>query len=87
MTGRHLSAGNTHLEIAKLGELLATVVELAGEWLDLLMDNLVCAYVAALSKCLSADVTAVWALASMPSLVRLLVSVWLQGARAGGNIP
>ena len=75
------------LQVAKLSKLLVAIVKTAGEGLCGGVNNLVCPYVATLSKCLSADVTAVWALASMPSLVRPLVSVWLQGARAGGNIP
>jgi hypothetical protein len=58
-----------------LGELLATVVELAEKWFDLLMNNLVRTNVATLGECLSTDVAAVWALSSVPSLVCLMRSV------------
>ena len=61
----------TYLEVAQLCKLLPAVVELAGKRLDLLVHNLVCTHVAALSKCLAADVTAVRALSCVAPLMCL----------------
>jgi hypothetical protein len=55
-----------------LRELLAALVQLANEWLDLLMNNLVRAHIASLSKSLAADVAVVGTLASMTALVSLV---------------
>jgi hypothetical protein len=60
-----------YLEVTKLCELLAAVVELAGERLDLLVDNLVCSDIAALCERLAADVTGVWPLAGVTALMCL----------------
>jgi len=57
-----------------LGELLATVVEFAAERLDLLVDDLVCAHISPLSKCLTTDVAAVRSLSSVSPLMRLEVT-------------
>lgn len=59
------------LQVSELGELLATTLQLAGERLDVLMDDLVRANVAALSEGLAADVAVVWSLASVATLVSL----------------
>ena len=61
-----------YLEVAQLGELLAAVVELAGEGLDLLMDNLVRSHVASLRESLATDLTVEGSLASMSSLMCLV---------------
>ena len=61
----------TYLEIAQLGKLLTTVVEATEVGLGLVMDDLVGANVASLSKSLSADFTLVWAFASVSTLVSL----------------
>lgn len=61
-----------YLQVAQLRELLPTIIELASEWLDLLVNDLVGAYVAALCKSLAADVTAVGTLACVASLMGLL---------------
>lgn len=60
-----------YLEVAKLSEVLSTIIELASERLDSLVNNLVCPNVATLRKSLSADLTAVWAFSGVPSLVCL----------------
>lgn len=64
----------THLQVSELSELLATTLQLTGEGLDMLMDDLVRANVAALSEGLAADVAVVWSLASVTTLVSLLWS-------------
>lgn len=61
-----------YLEIAQLSELLAAVVESAGEGLDLLVYDLVGANVASLCKSLPTDVTAVGPLSCVTPLVCLL---------------
>lgn len=62
------------LQVSELSELLATTLQLTGEGLDMLMDDLVRANVAALSEGLAADVAVVWSLASVTTLVSLQVS-------------
>jgi hypothetical protein len=54
-----------------LSELLAAVIEPAGERLDLLMHDLVCTHVATMRKGLAADVATVWTLSCVASLMRL----------------
>ena len=63
-----------YLEISKLRKLLSTVVQFAGERLDLLMNDLVGSDVATLSKGLATDLTPVGPLSSMSPLVSLLWS-------------
>jgi hypothetical protein len=60
-----------YLEVAELRELLPTVVELAGERLDLLMHNLVRSYVAALCECLAALLADVWSFTGVAALMCL----------------
>lgn len=72
----------TYLKVTELSELLAAIVKLAGEWLDLLVDDLVCPDIAALSKCLSTNITAVGAFSSMASLVGLEVAQLGEGLSA-----
>jgi hypothetical protein len=69
--GRVHAVDSAYLQVAQLSELFAAVVELAAEWLDLLVNDLVCSNVATLGKTLSADVTAVWTLPSVSPLVCL----------------
>lgn len=72
-SARRKAAGPfAHFEISKLGELLAAVVELAGEWLDLLMNNLVGSNVAALGERLAADLAIVRPLPSVSPFVSLI---------------
>lgn len=52
-------------------ELLATALELAGEGLDVLVDNLVSSHIAALGKSLAADVAVVRPLARVAAFVSL----------------
>lgn len=59
------------LQVAELSKLLATVVEFASEGLDLLVDDLMSSYVAALSKCLPTNVATVRSLPSVSSFVCL----------------
>jgi hypothetical protein len=69
-----------YLQVSKLGELLAAVVKLAGEWFDLLVHDLVCPDVTTLRKCLATDVALVrtfTGVASFVCLVASLVAVWL----------
>jgi hypothetical protein len=61
----------TYLEVSKLGELLPTIIQSAGEGLDLLVNNLVCTNIATLCKCFAANIAAVRALSSMAPLMRL----------------
>lgn len=61
-----------YLQVSKLGKLLAAVIKLAGEWLDLLVHNLVCSYVSTLSECLATNVALVRAFAGVASFVCLI---------------
>lgn len=61
-----------YLQVSKLGELLATVVKLAGEWLNLLVHDLMCSNVPTLCERLATDVTLVRAFAGMASFVCLM---------------
>lgn len=61
-------------QVAKLSELLVASVQLACKRLGRGVNNLVSPHIAPLCKGLTADVTAVWTLSSMPSLVCLEVS-------------
>jgi len=63
---------STYLQVTKLGELLSAVIEFARKRLDLLVHNLVGADISSLSERLATNVTIVWPLSSVPSLVRLL---------------
>jgi hypothetical protein len=60
-----------YLEVSQLGKLLPTIIQSAGERLDLLVNNLVCTNIATLRKCFAADVAAIRALSSMAPLMRL----------------
>ena len=57
-----------------MSELLATVVQLTAEGLNLLVNNLVGSNVATLSECLAANVAAVGSLSCVTPLVRLEVT-------------
>lgn len=72
------------LEIAKLGEVLVAVVELAREGLRLGVHDLVRPHVAVLGERLPADVTMIWPLARVPSFVRLEVAELAEALAAGG---
>lgn len=72
------------LQIPELGELLAAVVELAGERLDLLVDDFVRSDVAALREGLAADVAVVWAFTGVPALVGLQVAQLREALAARG---
>lgn len=61
----------THFEIAQLSKLLPAVIEFACEGLDLLVDDFVSTYVAALCKGLATDVATVGTLACVSSLMCL----------------
>lgn len=62
------------LQVAELGELLATVIKLACKGFDLLVDDFVCANIASLSKGFAADIAAIGPLPSVSSFVCLEVS-------------
>lgn len=63
-----------YLQVAELGELLATVVKPAGKWLHLLMNNFVCTNVTPLSKHLTTDVAAVGSFSSVAPFVCLEIT-------------
>jgi hypothetical protein len=67
--------GKYYLQVSKLGELLAAVVELTGEWLDLLVYDLVCPDVSTLRKSLAAYVALVRAFPSVASFMGLTESL------------
>jgi hypothetical protein len=67
----HMHKGSRYLKVAKLGKLLATVIQFAGKRLDLLVDNLVCSYVAPLSEGFATNLAPVWPLSSVPPLMSL----------------
>ena len=58
-----------------MSELLATVVKLAGEGLDLLVHNLVCSNIAPLGKGFATNIATVGSFASVSSLVCLVILV------------
>lgn len=60
-----------YLQISQLGELLAAILELAQERLDLFMYNLVCTDITSLGEALATMVARVWAFPSMSSLMCL----------------
>lgn len=62
------------LQISKLSKLFATIIKLASEWLDLLMDNLVCANVASLRKGFATNVTTIRSFSRVSPLMRLEIS-------------
>ncbi len=57
-----------------MGELLATVIKLAAERLDLLVNDFVCSHIATLSECLATDVAAVRPFTCVPPPVRLEIT-------------
>ena len=61
----------TCLEVAKLGELLPTIIKLAGEGLDLLVNNLVSTHVATLRKGFPTDIATVRPFAGVSPFVSL----------------
>lgn len=63
-----------YLQVTKLRELLAAVIELACEGLDLLVNNLMGSDIASLSECLSTDLASVWTFACVPALMGLKVT-------------
>jgi hypothetical protein len=70
-----------------LSKLFPAVIQSARERFDLLVNNLVCTYIATLRKSLAADVAAVWALSSMASLMRLEMRLAMHKYIDGGYIP
>jgi hypothetical protein len=62
------------LQITELSELLVAFIKTASERLCCGVNNLVCPYVATLSKCLSAELTAIRTLTGMATLMCLEVS-------------
>jgi len=62
------------LEVSKLGELLAAVIESAEIWFGCIVNDLVGANISALSEPLSTDFAWVWSFACMATLVSLEVS-------------
>jgi len=62
------------LQVAKLSELLAAIVEFAGERLDLLVHDLVRSDVSTLRKRFTTNVALVRPLTSVTSLMRLEIS-------------
>lgn len=60
-----------YLQVPQLCELLAAVVEFAGEGLDLLMNDLVCTDVASLREGLSTDVAVIRPFAGVSPLMGL----------------
>ena len=62
-----------YLQVAKLGELLPTIIKSTRKWLDLLVHNLVSPNIASLSKSLAADVAVVWPFTSVSSFVGLYI--------------
>jgi hypothetical protein len=73
----------TNLEVSELRELLAALVKAAKIRLGLLVDDLVGANVSALSESLSTDLTLVWPLACMASLMSLYITVSFQHGLKG----
>jgi hypothetical protein len=68
---RHDSGVEAYLEIAKLRELLAAVIETTEVGLGLIMDDLVGAYIPTLGESLPADFAMIWSFSSMASFVCL----------------
>ena len=66
--------GWTNLEIAKLGELLPTIVQETGKWLSLQMGDLMSADIPPLSESLFADITLEGLFACMATLMGLVIS-------------
>jgi hypothetical protein len=62
------------LQVAKLSKLLVAIVKATGEGLSCGVNNLVCSYIAALSKRLAAELTAIRTFASVTTLMCLEVS-------------
>lgn len=61
----------SYLQVAQLSELLPTIIKLAGERLDLLVNDFVSAHIASLCKSLPTDVAAVGAFAGVSPLMCL----------------
>ena len=61
----------TYFQIAKLSELLSTLIKPTCKWLDLLVYDLVSSDIASLSKGLAANVAIIRSLSRVSSLVRL----------------
>lgn len=82
------SSRRLYLQVPQLSELLATVIELASERLDLLMNDLMRSYVATLRKSLAALVAVVRSLSGMATLVSLRsLSAMGQASYVSSNIP
>ena len=62
-----------------MSELLATVVYLAAEGLDLLVNDLVCTNVATLGECLAANAAAVWSFSGVTPFMCLEVTQLREG--------
>jgi hypothetical protein len=65
----------TYLQVAQLSELLAAVIELAGEGLDLLMHNFVRSYIATLCEGFTTYIATVGPLPGVAPLMCLTESV------------
>jgi hypothetical protein len=61
------------LQVTELSELLVAFIKTASERLCCGVNNLMCSYIATLSECLAAELTAIRTLASMATLVCLEV--------------
>lgn len=61
-----------YLQVSKLSKLLAAIVKLAGERLNLLVYDLVCSNVPTLCECLATDVALIRAFTGVTSFVRLV---------------
>jgi hypothetical protein len=62
------------LQVTELSELLVAFIKTASERFCCGVNNLMCSYVATLSKCLAAELTAIRTLAGMTTLVCLEIS-------------
>ena len=65
--------GWTNLEIAKLGELLPTIIQKTGKWLSLQMGDFMSADIPPLGKSLFADITLEGLFACMATLMGLVI--------------
>jgi hypothetical protein len=63
--------GKSYLEVSELGELLPTLLQLAGVWFRSIMDDFVGTNVALLSKAFPADIALIWSFAGVTALVCL----------------
>jgi hypothetical protein len=69
--GQPRPRATAYFQVAQLSELLSTIIKLAGERLDLLVNNLMSTHIATLRKGLTTDVATIRALACVSSLMCL----------------